>query len=130
MADVTVKRVEDFESAFDGGMLKVRAGLGVTSFGLQLLQFPPNADFYPEHDHSADGQEEVYVVLDGAATLRAGDSEFQLEPGVFARVGPGETRKIVTSDQPARMLALGGMPGKAFETVAFTNEGEGGPPTG
>ena len=33
-------------------------------------------------------QEEVYTVLEGAATLRAGGEEHRLEPGVFARVGP------------------------------------------
>jgi quercetin dioxygenase-like cupin family protein len=121
MADVTVKRLEEFESTFRGGMLKARAGLGVSSFGMQVLQFPPNADQYPEHDHP-DGQEEVYVALEGAATLRVGGEEYRLEPGVFARVGPGETRKLVTGDEGARILAFGGIPGQPFEIVGFTEE--------
>jgi hypothetical protein len=57
-------------------------------------------------------------------TLRAGDEEHRLEPGVFARVGPTETRKLVTGDEPATVLALGGVPGQAYEPVKFTNEGE------
>ena len=129
MADVTIKRVEDFEAIFGGGMRKARAGLGVTSFGMQVLQFPPNADRYPEHDHQ-DGQEEVYVVLEGAATLRAGGEEHWLEPGVFARVGPGETRMIVTGEEGARILALGGIPGKPYEIVGFTEEGAPDPAAG
>ena len=56
MADVTVKRTEEFEPTFGGGMLKARAGLGVTSFGMQVLRFPPNATRYPEHDHASDGR--------------------------------------------------------------------------
>lgn len=124
MADVTVKRVEDFEAIFRGGMRKARSGLGVSAFGMQVLEFPPNADSYPEHDHSGDGQEEVYIVLEGVATLRAGGEEHRLEPGVFARVGPGETRKIVTGEEGARILALGGVPGKAFERAEFTDEGQ------
>ena len=124
MADVTVRRTEEFEPTFRGGMLKARAGLGVSSFGMQILRFPPNADRYPEHDHGESGQEEVFIVLDGAVTLRAGGEEHRLEPGLFARVGPTETRKLVTGDSPATVLALGGVPGQAYEPVKFTNEGE------
>ena len=124
MADVTVKRTDEFETYFLGGMSKVRSGLGVESFGMQLMNLPPNEDRYPEHDHAHDGQEEVYVTLEGAATLTAGDEEHRLEPGVWARVGPAEKRKIVTGDEGARILALGGTPGKAFDPLEFTNEGE------
>ncbi len=124
MADVTVKRTEDFEATFGGAMLKARAGLGVTSFGMQLMRFPPNADRYPEHDHSESGQEEVYIVLEGRVSLRAGDEEHDLEPGVFARVGPNEKRMLTTGDEGAVMLALGGVPGKAYEIWQLTEEGE------
>lgn len=124
MADVTVKRTDDFEPTFRGGMLKGRAGLGVTTFGMQILRFPPNADRYPEHDHAESGQEEVLIVLEGAATLEAGGEEHRLEPGVFARVGPTERRKLATGDEGAVILALGGVPGKAFEPAKFTEEGE------
>jgi quercetin dioxygenase-like cupin family protein len=91
---------------------------------MQLLRFPPNADRYPEHDHSEGGQEEVYTVLEGRAHLRAGDEEHDLEPGVFARVGPNEKRKITTGDEGALLLALGGVPGEAFEIFQPTEEGE------
>ncbi len=120
MADVTVKRLEDFDTAFGGAMRLVRHGLGVESFGIQVFDMPPNADRYPEHDHSHDSQEEVYVVLEGAATLRAGGEEHELTPGVFARVGPGEKRKIVTGSEGARLLALGAVPGKPYEVQDFT----------
>ena len=124
MADVTVKRTEDFETYFLGAMAKVRSGLGVSSFGMQLMTIPPNIDRYPEHDHSHDGQEEVYVTLEGSATLTAGGEEYRLEPGVWARVGPSEKRKIVTGDEAVSILALGGVPGKAFDPLQFTDEGE------
>ena len=124
MADVTVKRTEEFEETFRGGMLKARSGLGISSFGMQILRFPPNADRYPEHDHSESGQEEVYVVLDGAATLAAGEEEHRLEPGIFARVGPTEKRKLSTGEEGATILALGGVPGQAFEAAKFSDEGE------
>jgi quercetin dioxygenase-like cupin family protein len=120
MADVTVRRLEEFDSAFGGAMKLVRHGLGVESFGIQVFDMPPNADRYPEHDHAHDGQEEVYTVLEGVATLQTGGDQHELAPGVFARVGPGEKRKIVTGPKAARILALGATPGKAYEIQAFT----------
>ena len=121
MADVTMKEFDELETTFQGGMLKARAGLGVTSFGIQVLRFPPNADQYPEHDHSHDGQEEVYLVLEGRVTLTAGDEQLEVGPRTLVRVGPGERRKITTGDDPALVLALGAMPGKAYEVADFTN---------
>jgi len=123
MSDVTVKRVEDFDTPNNGGFCRARAGLGVSAFGMQIENFPPNFEHFPEHDHSADGQEEVYTVLSGTATLHAGGETHRLEPGVFARVGPGVTRKITTGDEPIRLLAIGGTPGQVYAAPAFTEEG-------
>jgi quercetin dioxygenase-like cupin family protein len=123
MADVTVKQLEEFDTAYGGAMKRVRAGLRVTSFGMQVFDLPPNFDSWPEHDHSDDGQEEVYTVLDGALTLHAGGESYELTPGVFARVASGVTRTLATSDQPARVLALGGTPGAAYEVQEWTEEG-------
>jgi uncharacterized cupin superfamily protein len=130
MADITVKRLDEFEALFGGGMRRVRAGLGITSFGLQVIELPPNFTHYPQHDHTHDEQEEVYAVLSGKATLHAGGEEHVLEAGVFARIGPGEKRKFVTGDDGVRILAIGGVPGKAYEPPEFTEEGAAEPPTG
>ena len=130
MADVTVKHTEDFEATFRGGMLKARAGLGVTAFGMQIIRMPPNTDRYPEHDHSHDGQEEVYLALSGSATLEAGGETHTLEPGVFARVGPDEQRKLVTGTEPVQILVLGGIPGKAFDRGPVHRGGRAGPARG
>jgi uncharacterized cupin superfamily protein len=129
VADLTVKRLEDFDAVFGGGLRRVRAGLGVTSFGVQVIELPPDFTHYPPHDHTHDEQEEVYTALSGTATLKVGDQEHRLEPGVFARVGPGEKRKLVTGEQEGvRILAIGAMPGKAYEPPEFTEEGAAPPP--
>jgi quercetin dioxygenase-like cupin family protein len=120
MADVTVKRHEDFDTAFGGAMRLVRHGLGVESFGIQVFDMPPDADRYPEHDHSHDGQEEVYTVLEGMGILTAAGTDYEMRPGTWARVGPGETRRWSTGAEGARVLALGAMPGKAYEVQDFT----------
>jgi uncharacterized cupin superfamily protein len=120
MADITIVNTDECASAFGGAMKLVRDGLGVESFGIQVIDMPPNADAYPEHDHSEDGQEEVYTVVRGACSLIVGGEEHRLEPDMFARVGPNEKRKIVTGDQPVRLIALGAMPGQAYEVSEFT----------
>jgi uncharacterized cupin superfamily protein len=128
MADVTVKRLDEFEAIFGGGFLRVRAGLGVSSFGLAVMELPPNYSGYPEHDQKHDFQEEVYTVLSGRATLRVGGQggeEIALEPGVWVRVGMDEKRKIITGDESVRVLAAGGSPGRAYDPPEFTHEGGG-----
>jgi uncharacterized cupin superfamily protein len=131
MSDTTIKHFKDFESMSHEGMTMymVRVGLGVSSFGISVTEIPPHSDAYPEHDHVADGiggqmfakrphqleQEEVYTVLEGSATLQAGGEEWQLGPGVFARVGPAEKRKIVPGDEGATVLTIGGTPGEPYE---------------
>ena len=132
MPDVTVRRVEDFEAIFGGGFRRVRAGLGVSSFGLAVIDLPANFKVFPEHDQTHDEQEEVYTVLSGSVTLRVGGphggESYELEPGIFARVGASEKRKLITGDEPARVLAMGATPGKAYEPPEFTEEGIKPPP--
>jgi uncharacterized cupin superfamily protein len=128
MADVTVKQLDEFEAIFGGGFRRVRAGLGVSSFGIAVMELPPHFSDYPEHDQAHDHQEEVDTVMSGRATLRVGGEggeEIALEPGVWARVGMHEKRKIITGDEPARVLAVGGSPGQAYEPPEFTEEGGG-----
>ena len=124
MADVTVKRVEEFEAIFGGGLRRARSGLRVRSFGMAVEEFPPNATQYPEHDHTEDGMEEVYTALEGRAILQVGGEEHLLEPGIFARVGSRERRKLITRDEGARILAIGAVPGRAYQPPEFTEEGQ------
>jgi glyoxylate utilization-related uncharacterized protein len=128
MPDVTVKRVEDFEAIFGGGFRRARAGLGVSSFGLAVIDLPANFSHYPEHDQTHDDQEEVYTVLSGRVTLCVGGEDHELEPGVFARVGAAEKRKLITGDDPARLLAMGATPGRAYKPPEFSEEGATPPP--
>jgi uncharacterized cupin superfamily protein len=118
-----VKRLDEFEAIFGGGFRRVRAGLGVTSFGLAVMNLPPHFDFYPEHTHEHDRQEEVYTVLDGRVDLVVGEDEHVLEPGVWARVGAGESRRIVTGEEGAQVLAIGATPGEVYHPPDFTEEG-------
>ncbi len=123
MADVTVKKLEEMESVYGGAVVRARASLGVKSFGMQVMSLPPNYEDYPLHDEVGTQQEEIYIALKGSARLVVGDQEFKLEPGVFARVGPAEKRRIVPGPEGLQMLALGGVPGKAFQPGEWTELG-------
>lgn len=114
MANVTVMGIDEMESAHDGGFVYARKSLGVTAWGMNVERLPAGYDKYPEHDHSEDGQEEVYVVLEGKATLHADGESWDLTRGTLARVGAGQNRTFTTSEG-ATMLCLGATPGKAYE---------------
>jgi uncharacterized cupin superfamily protein len=130
VANYTVKRLDQFEAIYGGGLRRVRAGLGVTSFGLASIDLPPNFSDYPDHDHSGDGQEEVYTAVAGSATITIDGDDHLLEPGVFARVPPGVSRKITTGEEPARIIAIGGTPGSVYQPPDLSQEGNPDPLTG
>ena len=123
MAAYAVKKIDDMEAAYRGGFKRARAELGVEAFGLQVLDFPPNVDRYPAHDHASDGQEEVYVPMAGSGAIEIGGERFPLEPGLMARVGPGVSRKLFSGEQGMRVLAIGGVPGKAYEPPELSKLG-------
>jgi mannose-6-phosphate isomerase-like protein (cupin superfamily) len=123
MGDCTVKRIDDMEAVFGGGFKRARAELGVTSFGMQVLDIPPNEDRHPEHDHAEEGQEEVFVPLSGRGEIVVDGEAHVLEPGMVIRVGPAARRKITTGDEPVRLLALGGYPGRAYVSKEITELG-------
>lgn len=116
MSDVTVKTIDELDSwEGKGNFCYAGKGLGVTAWGMNVERFPAGWDGYPEHDHTEDGQEEVFVVLDGSATLHSGDETWALGKGSMARVGPSAKRRIVPGEDGVTLLALGATPGKAYE---------------
>jgi mannose-6-phosphate isomerase-like protein (cupin superfamily) len=132
MAEVAHRKVEEIDAI--GGVLpgiqmhRVAADLDVGAFGISIIEMEPNADAYPEHDHSPTGaggemfakrpqqlhQEEVYVALRGSGTLLADGEEYPLDPDHIAKVPPEVTRKVIAGPQGLRLLALGGTVGQAY----------------
>jgi uncharacterized cupin superfamily protein len=108
---------------------RLRAELGITSFGLNLIVLRPGQRGRIHRHHR---QEEVYVVLDGALTLFVEGEEHSLERGAVARVGPEVRRQLVNRGPGSLvLLAIGGAEphegrdGEAFESWEAT---EGRPP--
>jgi len=118
MSGCTVKRIDEMEAIFHGAFKRAAAELGVESFGMQVFDIPPGFTAYPEHDHSDDGQEEVYAVLSGSAELEADGRRVTLDPEHMARVRPGTMRKLYGGAEAARILIIGGVPGRAYARPA------------
>jgi uncharacterized cupin superfamily protein len=123
MPDHVVKRIDDMEAIAFGSFKRARAELGITSFGLQVMDLPPNNDLYPEHDHAEDGQEEVYVALSGSADLEVDGERHRLDPETMISVGPAARRRITTGDESLRLLIIGNAPGKLYEAPEQTELG-------
>lgn len=125
MADTVVKNVTDI-APYEGPnqiagirFRPARRALGVTAWGMNVIELDPHCEAYPEHDHAHDGQEEVYVVLEGSAELHADGATTQVRQGDLVCVPPSVTRKFVTRDATVRLLAIGGTPGQAYEVGAM-----------
>ena len=97
MSDYSVKRIDEMEAVVFGSFKRARAELGVESFGMQVIDIPPKATQHPEHDHQSDGQEEVFIVLSGAATMVIDGEEHSAPAGTFVRVDP-PLRRTVRND--------------------------------
>ncbi len=123
MADFTIKRIDDMEAVAGGSFKRARAELGLSSFGMQVIDMPPNIDLYPEHDHAEDGQEEVYIVLRGSGEIEIDGERHRLDPETMVRVASGTKRKVYTGDDPIRMVIVGGVPGQAYEAPEVTQLG-------
>jgi mannose-6-phosphate isomerase-like protein (cupin superfamily) len=115
MADYTAKRIGEMEAGFGGGFVKARAELGVTAFGFQVIQLPPDYADYPEHDHADSGQEEVFLAISGSGWMDVEGERVELDGDTFARVGPAARRKVYAGAEGLRMLVIGGTPGAAYE---------------
>lgn len=109
------KRIDELASIHHGAVKLAGDELGVRSFGLQVLDFPAGFADYPEHDHTDDGQEEVYVVLEGSAEFEVAGERVPAEAGSMLRVASESRRKLVAGPYGVRILAIGCAPGDTYE---------------
>jgi mannose-6-phosphate isomerase-like protein (cupin superfamily) len=124
IADYTVAKIDELEGFYNGLFLKARATLGVTAFGLSIVDIPPHSVHYPEHNHPS-GQEEVLVVIRGFGrlVLNEGVEHVDLEEGMMVRIGAKTKRTIQVGDEGLRAVAIGGTPGEAYKPLPYTELG-------
>jgi uncharacterized cupin superfamily protein len=86
--------------------VRLRADLGVTSFGLNQIVLHPGQQ---GRIHAHERQEEVYLVLEGTLALFVEGEEITLGRGDLMRIAPGVKRRLVNRGPGnVHILAIGG----------------------
>jgi uncharacterized cupin superfamily protein len=121
MGELTAKgsAIDDLPDRWDGFMRMVRRGLGITAFGVNIMNLPPDYTTR-SHDESSSGQEELYVRLAGAGWIVLDDSgeRLALDEEHLAAVGPGVPRSLASGPEGLRVLCVGSTPGAAYAPAA------------
>ena len=122
MSDLTASgsAIDDLPDMWDGFMRMVRPGLGLSAFGANIMNLPPNYSTR-SHDESRSGQEELYVRLAGTGWIVVDGSgdRLALDEEHLCAVGPGTPRSIASGADGLRVLIVGSTPGRAYEPVDY-----------
>jgi hypothetical protein len=114
-------KIDELPQIWDGFATLVRQGLGITAFGVQVMDLPP--DYATKsHDESDTGQEELYLGLrgSGAVVIDDGGERLPLDVDHVARVSPGVGRTLTSGPDGLRVLCVGGCPGEAYKPQDWT----------
>ena len=115
MSGYAIRAIDEMASVHHGAVKLAGAELGIRAFGMQVLDLPPGFADYPEHHHAEDGQEEVYIVLNGRAEFRIDGTEVPADAGQAVRVDATCTRALRAGPEGARILAIGRAPEAPYE---------------
>jgi len=96
----------------------VRRRLGITAFGVSAFAAPSGVDVIREHDETLlgeAGQEELYVVVRGAARFEIDGEVVEAPTGALVQVQPTAKRKATATEDGTTILVVGGTSGSAYE---------------
>lgn len=114
--------IDDLPELWDGFARLVRAGLGLSSFGANVMNVP--ADYTTKtHTEDDSGQEELYIGLAGSGwiVLDDGGERLPVSPEQAVAVGPARTRALAGGPDGLRVLIVGGTPGAAYEPATWSS---------
>ena len=98
--------------------LEVRRELGITAFGINAVRALGEGELIREHTEDgnfASNQEELYVVLNGAAIFEIDGERVEAPAGSLVYVRPEARRSAVAEEKGTTVLMIGGTPGKAYD---------------
>jgi hypothetical protein len=107
-----VSRLDDIERR--DGDIPVREHFGIRAFGINAFTPGEDGKLIGEHDESGTGEEELYLVLDGAARFEIDGETFDAPAGTFVFVRPEARRKATGS---GTVLVIGAAPGEAYQAI-------------
>jgi hypothetical protein len=107
------RALDELPALWEGMARLVRAGMGITAFGANVFELPP--DYLTEsHDEADSGQQELYVALRGAGAVVIGDARVPLDGEHMVRVDAGIDRALASGPEGLRVLCIGGVPGAPY----------------
>jgi tetratricopeptide (TPR) repeat protein len=122
MSDYAVAHLDEIEELDDGRepYRPVRHHFGITAFGMTAWTAREAGDrIINEHDEADDGNEELYLVLQGRAVFELEGERRDAPAGTFVFV-PSEVKRTAFAEEPGTtIIAVGGVPGKAYEAVGW-----------
>jgi mannose-6-phosphate isomerase-like protein (cupin superfamily) len=89
-----------------GGLYFLRDALDCSQLGVSVIDCDPGWTG-KEHDHGEDGQEEVYVLVEGAAEMAVGGDTVALSQGDALRVESSTSRQIRNGETESRFVVVG-----------------------
>ena len=99
----------------------VRHHLGITAFGVQVMDLPP--DYTTQsHDEAGSGQQELYVGLRGTGWVLTDEQRLPAGEGTLVRIDAGVGRRLASGPDGVRILCVGGVPGGVYEPPEWTAE--------
>jgi hypothetical protein len=106
--DVTYvrKTVRELSSRFPGVVKLVRREMGITAFGVQIFELPPDASG-PLHSEALTGQEELYVNLGRSGWIQAHEERLAFGPDTLIFVAPCIERQTVAGPDGLTYLCVG-----------------------
>jgi quercetin dioxygenase-like cupin family protein len=116
-----IARLDEIEEITDGRCpwRPVRHHFGISSFGVNVWTGRAAGDrIINEHDEAGE-HEELYLVLGGRAAFELNGERRDVPHGAFVFVEPGVKRTAFAEEAGTSILALGGMPGKAYQASGF-----------
>jgi quercetin dioxygenase-like cupin family protein len=114
---LTIASHDDLEQI--GSWSLVRRTLGITSFGVNVVEIAPGATI-PEHDELARDQEELFVVLRGDAVLVVDGEDHPAPAGTYARLDPEHLRTVRNDgDAPAEVLIVSAPRTSGYEPMEW-----------
>jgi len=98
--------------------LNIRRHFDIRGFGVRANRAVGDGHVIGEHDEVGLGgsnQEELYLILSGAATFNVNGERVEAPAGTFVFVGdPAAKRSAIAKEEGTTVLAIGGTPGEPY----------------
>lgn len=123
MTGFSARAIDELPTLWDGFAKLLRPGLGITAFGANIMDLPPDYST-KAHDESDTGQQELYVAMRGSGSVDIDGTRHPLDADHVVCVNAGTARVLSSGPEGLRALIVGGVPGGVYTPPGWSSEGE------